>query len=69
MTREQLKRRAIRYMWICGLFFLLLMSPMLISWALYGFDPYFFAIDSCLDSGGRWNDATLACEYTAPFVK
>lgn len=28
----------------------------------HDFNPDFLAIDSCLDSGGRWNHAMKTCE-------
>ena len=31
-------------------------------WVANDFDPYFWQIDDCLDSGGRWNDVINQCE-------
>lgn len=44
----------------------LLLIPVLYLGALFvvhDFDADFLAIDSCLDSGGRWNYTTKTCEH------
>lgn len=44
----------------------LLLTPLLYFGSLfveYDFNPDFLAIDSCLDSGGRWNYTTRTCEH------
>lgn len=58
-TRELILRAALATVFALALFFA---GAMVWLWAASGFDPYFMQIDTCLDSGGRWNYETCACE-------
>jgi len=40
---------------ICGLYF----GGLFVA---HGFNPDFLSIDSCLDRGGQWDDASRSCE-------
>jgi hypothetical protein len=41
----------------------ILLVYLLALFVAHDFNPDFLAIDSCLDSGGRWNYTTRTCEH------
>jgi len=46
---------------VAGYFFAVFAACVYI-WVDSGFNPYALAIDSCLDTGGRWDEAARTCE-------
>jgi len=65
--RKALKVAWIIWMWACTFTISMLVLAFIlvhfVIWEWSGFSPHFLDIDSCLDSGGRWNEETKACEY------
>ena len=63
---KNIKKKLFLALQFTATFVLLLSLPFLcvslLLWASSGFEKDFFAIDSCLDSGGAWNEATRQCE-------
>lgn len=50
---------------VCTIFFMsillfIVVYDIFLYW-VYGFDPHFLSIDSCLDSGGSWDYVRLVC--------
>jgi len=47
-----------------GVLFLmvLVLSIELLLWMNTDFDPYYSAIDTCLDQGGQWDDMAKVCQ-------
>jgi hypothetical protein len=59
---QDIKRKIKRAVIVAVLFYFIVSLPMIILWATFGFERDFFKIDSCLDSGGRWDKETRTCE-------